>query len=418
MEITSKVTVLQSVDSARETILNSVAPLSSVPIPIDDALGMMLAEDVHARIDVPPFANSAMDGFAIVAADTTLADVEDPVMLTVIGEATAGAAIPMAVEPGTAIRIMTGAPIPQGADAVVRFEDVEEPIASKHQASGSAIVLSRSIGFHENIRSAGEDVQAGQLVLSAGTSIRPAEIGMLASIGMSVVRVHRRPRVAVIATGDELVAPGDVLGPGQIYNSNSSTISALVRRVGGEPVALGIARDSVDDLQRTLHSTENIDLILTTGGVSVGDYDLVKQVLQREGIVDLWQVRIRPGKPLAFGTLNGIPLVGLPGNPVAAAVAFEQFARPAIQRLLGYRNPSIPTVQSRLVDRIENPGGRRQFVQAKTWIVDGNYVSSRAGKQGSALLSSLVAANSLLVIPEDCPVAEPDMVVDAQMLDW
>jgi molybdopterin molybdotransferase len=418
MSVTTEAIVLRSVDSARETIVGAVAHLSAMTVAIDDALGLVLAEDVRAPLDVPPFANSAMDGYAVIASDTVPASAASPVGLEVIGEAPAGVACPIAVESGTAIRIMTGAPIPRGADAVVRFEDVEEPPAATHLKGRRSILVSRMARKQDNIRPAGEDVEAGQMVLSVGTPIRPAEIGMLASMGCAEIRVHRRPRIAVLATGDELVAPGGALGPGQIYNSNTSTICALVRRTGGESVALGIARDTTEDLRRSLRHLLDIDLILTTGGVSVGDYDLVKHVLQREGIVDLWQVRIKPGKPLAFGSLDEVPLIGLPGNPVAAAVAFEQFARPAIQRMLGHRAPSIPTVQARLLDRIENRGGRRHFVRARTWLQDGSYVSTRAGRQGSAIMTSLVNGNSLVVVPEDCPVAEPGMMVEAQMLDW
>jgi molybdopterin molybdotransferase len=262
-------------------------------------------------------------------------------------------------------------------------------------------------------------VAAGERVLAAGIALRPAEIGVLAALGREQVAVHRRPRVAVLATGDEVVDAGAELGPGQIRNSNSPTIAALVRRCGGDPILLGVARDTTAELRAKLAEARQRDLIVTSGGVSSGDYDVVKHVLQTEGNVEVWQVRIKPGKPLAFGRVGGAPLIGLPGNPVAAVVAFEQFVRPAIRKLLGHRDLGIPTVQARLLDRIDNPGGRRHFVRVRVEAeAPGGYVARVAGSQGAGVLTSLMLANGLLVVPEDLAVAEPGMMLPVQMLDW
>jgi molybdopterin molybdotransferase len=382
------------VDEAREAILAAFAPLPAITLPILDALGMVLAEEVVAGVAIPPFPNSAMDGFAVRAIDTIGASFETPIRLRVIGEAPAGYESRACVGPSTAVRIMTGAPVPEGADAVVRFEETDE-VERPGEHNGhvaDAVGIRRAAKPGDNVRPANEDVAAGDIVLRGGAHLRPAEIGMLAALGRTHVLVHRRPRVAILATGDEVVDPGDPLGPGQIRNSNSSTVAALVRRCGGEPVLLGVARDTTAALRAKLREAQRADVVITTGGVSTGDYDLVKHVLRMEGAVALWQVRIKPGKPLAFGRIGGVPLLGLPGNPVAAA---------------------------RLLDRVENRGGRRHFVRVRVEPDElGGYTARVVGAQGAGVLTSLVLGNALLVVPEDVSVAEPGMVLPAQMLDW
>jgi molybdopterin molybdotransferase len=409
------------VDEARDRILAAFAPLPTVALPILDGLDMVLAEDVVAREPIPPFPNSAMDGFAVLAADTAGAQPEAPVRLRVVGEAAAGYPPATTVEPGTAVRIMTGAPLPRGADAVIRFEETDEieTTGGRNGRVAGVVAIRRAVNPGANIRPAGEDVTPGQCVLAAGARLRPAAIGMLAALGRTHVRVHRRPRVAILATGDEVVDPGQPLGPGQIRNSNSTTVAALTRRAGGDPIVLGVARDTTPALRAKLSEAWQADLIVTTGGVSIGDYDLVKDVLQAEGTIELWQVRIKPGKPLAFGWIGGKPLVGLPGNPVAAAIAFEQFVRPALRKLLGCTNFEIPTVPARLLDRVENRGGRRHFVRVKVESAGvGSYTAHLAGAQGAGILTSLVHGNGLLVVPENMPIAEPGVVLPVQMLDW
>src|ERR671910_809512 len=343
---------------------------------------------------------------------------ERPVRLRVIAEAAAGYASAAIVTPGTAIRIMTGALVPAGADAVVRFEETDERTGAVRRGPGDTVAIGASARPGENVRPIGEDVHAGETVLAAGTRVRPAEIGVLATLNRTEVTVHRRPRVGVLATGDEIVDAGEPLRLGQIRNSNAPMLAALVSRCGGEVVSLGIARDTEDDLRGRLAQADGLDLLLTTGGVSVGDYDLVKQVLQAEGRIDLWEVRIKPGKPLAFGCLGRTPVLGLPGNPVAAAVAFEQFARPAIRKMLGDRCCEIPTVMARLSSRNENRGGRRPYVRVAGEGGPPGYVGPVAGGQGSGVLSTLAKANALLVIPETLPTAEDGVLLPAQMLDW
>jgi molybdopterin molybdotransferase len=406
------------VDDARRRILAAFSPLPMVRVPLADALGSVLAIDVVAGSSVPSFPNAAMDGFAVRAADTACASHTHPVRLRVTGEAAAGYASTVTVTPGAAVRIMTGAPVPAGADAVVRFEETDERAGTIRRGAGDVVAVFKAVCAGDNVRPVGEDVRAGETVLPAGTRVRPAEIGVLATLNRTLVAVHRRPRVGILATGDELVDPGVPLAPGQIRNSNAPMLAALVTRLGGTAVALGTARDDEDDLRYRLRRAEGLDLLLTTGGVSVGDYDLVKQVLQAEGRIDLWEVRIKPGKPLAFGFVGETPLLGLPGNPVAAAVAFEQFARPAIRTMLGHRSLGIPTVTARLEGRIENRGGRRHYVRVAVTPTAEGYVARVAGGQGSGVLSTLAKANGLLVIPEELPAANDGDLLPVQMLDW
>nr|MBA2519833.1 molybdopterin molybdotransferase MoeA [Chloroflexia bacterium] len=255
-------------------------------------------------------------------------------------------------------------------------------------------------------------------VLMRGACLRPAEIGLLAALNRTHASAHRRPRVAILATGDELVDPGQEAGPGQIRNSNTPMVEAMVRQCGGEPRVLGAAGDTTADLRAKLSAARGADLLITTGGVSVGDYDVVKDVLRLEGRIDLWQVRMKPGKPLAFGELSGVPLLGLPGNPVAAAVAFEQFARPAIRAMLGHRDLMRPTVRARLASRVENHGGRRQFVPVRVEAAADGFVANPSGSPGAGSLAALTRANGLLVVPETMAVAAAGDLFPVQLLDW
>ncbi len=403
------------VDEARARILAAFAPLPAVEVSIHEALNLTLAEGIVVGRDVPPFANSAMDGYAVRASDTRDAQPDAAVQLQVTGQVAAGYLPEVRVEPGRAIRIMTGAPVPAGADAVVRFEETDE-------AGGTGgvawIGIHRPVRPGENIRLAGEDARDGETVLTAGVRIRPAEIGLLAAVGRTRVAVHRRPRVAVLVTGDEVVDPGETPRAGQIWNSNGPMVAAQILQCGGEPVLLGVARDTTEAVRATLARAAGVDLLISTGGVSAGDYDVVKDVLQAEGRIDLWQVRLKPGKPLAFGWIGDTPLIGLPGNPVAAAIAFTQFARPAILTMLGRRDITMPTVQARLLDRIENHGSRQQYVRVRVDSTPDGYVARLAGRQGSGMLTSLTKANGLLVVPETCAIAEPGMTLPVQMPDW
>lgn len=410
------------VDEALARVLAAVSPLPAAETPILEAEGLVVAEDIIAGADIPPFRNSAMDGYAVRAADTAGASIAEPVPLRLLGSIAAGVGSPLMVAPGTAVRVMTGAVMPEGADAVVRFEETDESAYGPtrgERIERQAIGITRPAKPWDNVRPAGEDVRHGSVVIAGGTLLRPAEIGLLAALNLAGVRVYRRPRVAILSTGDEVIDIGPELEPGQIRNSNSYTLAAMAKRSGAEPVMLGVARDSMDDLSEKLSRARSADLIVTSGGVSLGDYDMVKDVLQAEGAIAIWQVRMKPGKPLAFGTIGSTPLLGLPGNPVAAAVSFEQFARPAIKRMLNRADLHAPCVTAKLTERIDNRGHRRHYVRA---LVESDgasgYTVRAAGDQGAGVLTSLARANGLLVLPEHLEVAEPGMRLPVQMIDW
>ncbi|NLE77033.1 MAG: molybdopterin molybdotransferase MoeA, partial [Chloroflexi bacterium] len=345
-----------SVEQALEMVLAQFHSLDVEQEPILESLGRVLAEEIHAEMDIPPLANSAMDGYAVRAADVAGASDAKPTRLRIVQDLAAGYVAERAVEPGTAIRIMTGAPIPSGADAVVRFED------TRQEDEWVEVRVSAPAG--QDIRAAGEDVRRGQRVLEPGVQIRPQEVGMLAAVGRSQVKVHRRPRVAVLATGDEVIAVDAPWQPGKIRNANSYSNAAQIIRCGGEPLLLGIARDDIDQLTALMRRGLDLgaDLLITSGGVSVGDFDVVKKVLAAEGEMQFWRVRMKPGKPLAFGQIQGVPLLGLPGNPVSAMVSFELFARPAILKMLGVRGWVHPRVEATLLDEIRRKDDRRHYL--------------------------------------------------------
>jgi molybdopterin molybdotransferase len=422
MNQTTPTVQMISVGEALDHILRHITPLDSRELPITEALDRVLAEDVVSTIDVPPFANSAMDGYALRAADVVQASPESPAMLKVIGEIPAGAVPDRPVGPGTAVRIMTGAPVPPGSDAVAPFELTSE---GRGEVAGSVghVAVCEPVQAGDNVREAGEDVRNGQTVLSAGHVLRPPDVGVLAGLGHPQVSVVRRPRVAILATGDELVDVHEPITPGKIRNSNEYTSIALVKRYGGVPVPLGIARDTAEDLKTKIQEglAQDVDLFLTSAGVSVGDFDIVKNVLAAEGEMHFWQVAIKPGKPLAFGSVGDVPLVGLPGNPVAAMVAFEVFARPAILKLGGHASWEKPSVRAVLDEDVHN-SGRRHFMRARVrWEADGYHVTTRGSGvqvQGSGILSSLVWANGLVVVPEEVTFIGAGSGVDVWMLDW
>jgi molybdopterin molybdotransferase len=414
---------LISVEDALAQILSQVLPLEPETVPILDALGRVLTEEIVSDIDIPPFDNSAMDGYAVRSQDITAATAHTAVWLQVIGYVAAGRVADEAVRPGTAIRIMTGAPVPAGADAVVRFEDTSEADSTEGPRDRIGIYVEILPG--ENVRLAGEDIRTGETVLGPGRLLRPQEIGVLASLGRSHVTVHRRPRVAILATGDELLEVHEPLTPGKIRNSNEYSNAALVTRYGGVPVRLGIARDDVEELTEKIREglAQGVDLFLTSAGVSVGDYDVVKDVLGTEGAMQFWQVNMKPGKPLAFGVLTDrasgktVPLIGLPGNPVSAMVSFEQFARPAILTMLGRTDLAKPTVQATLDQSLVN-SGRRGFVRVIVERKADGYHARTTGQQGSGVLTSMVWANGLAIVPEGVRHVDAGAILTVQMLDW
>lgn len=407
------------VEEALETILKRFEPLEPETVDILEALGRVLAEDVYSDIDIPPFDNSAMDGYAVQAADTKGATTEKPARLRVLADLAAGHTTDIVVEPGTAIRIMTGATLPAGADTVVRFEETSEYLTERWER-GREVEVYNEVPVGEHVRPRGEDIHCGELVLMEGTLLRAQELGVLASLGRSQVSVIGRPRVAILATGDELVGIDEELEPGQIRNSNEYSNAALVRKYGGIPVRLGIARDELDELRSKIEEglSVQVDLFLTSAGVSVGDYDVVKDVLRSEGRVHFWLVKMKPGKPLAFGEVRGVPLIGLPGNPVSAMVSFEQFVRPAILKMLGRSRLDKPTIEV-IVDEDLEGGERRDYFRAVVERRDDGYHASLVkGSHGSGVLTSMVRANALLIVPEGITQVRAGERLQAQMLDW
>lgn len=411
-----------SVEQALREILSCVEVLEPERKPILDSLGQVLAEDVYSTIDIPPADNSAMDGYAVRAEDTRGASESAPRILSVTGEVAAGSISREEVKQGTAIRIMTGAPLPDGADAVVSFEDTDEVARKSSHGDLSQIGILYEAKEGMNVRHKGEDIANGSLVLKKGTVLRPAEIGVLASLGHPAALVIRRPVVSVLATGDELADIDQPLPRGKIYNSNTYTIAAEVIRYGGIARILGIGRDSIQSLEGKIEEGLDSDMLITSGGVSKGDYDVVKDVLVKCGEINLWTVCMKPGKPSAFGVITKggkrVPLLGLPGNPVSSMVTFEQFARPAILKMLGkssFAKPSIPAV---IEDDITNTDGRRIFARVVVAKRNGKYYARLTGAQGSGILTSMARANGLAVIPEDTREVRKGDVVQVQMLDW
>lgn len=415
-----------SVEEALEKILGYVEVLEPEQKPILDCLGQVLAEDVYSDIDIPPLDNSAMDGYALRAADTLGASESSARYLVVVGEVAAGSMPTEEVRPGTAIRIMTGAPLPEGADAVVRFEDTDEVDRKSSRGDLSQIGILCQTKKGLNVRRRGEDIARGQLVLEKGKVLRPQEIGVLASLGHSTALVIRRPIVAILATGDELVGVDQPLAPAKIYDSNTYTIAAEVSRYGGIPKILGIGRDSVQSLIEKIDEGLDADMLITSGGVSKGDYDVVKDVLAERGEISFWTVCMKPGKPLAFGVIKKmegrrereVPHLGLPGNPVSSMITFEQFARPAILKMMGKKMLAKPAIRAIIKDDIVNTDGRRLFARVTVTRRGGQYHASVTGPQGSGILTSMARANGLAVIPESGKGAKAGDMVEVQMLDW
>jgi len=389
-----------SVDEALERILARIAALAPETIALGDALGCVLTEDVVADRDVPPFRNSAMDGYAVRGEDVA----RPSVRLRVVGAVGAGETPARAVGRGEAMRIMTGAPLPDGADTVVRVEDTD--------GGKEAVTITRETPTGLSVRQAGEDLRRGETVLARGTHLRPADIGVLATLGRARVPVIPRPRVSVLSTGDEVVELDAPLAPGKIRDANRYSLSAAVRAIGAEPYPIGIARDTAEDLRHALGNAAFADAVVTSGGVSVGDRDYVKPVVEQMGSMDFWSIAIRPGRPLAFGTLRtaggtrSVPIFGLPGNPVSALLTFELFVRPALLKMAGRAKLHRPRVRARLLDAVEKPAGLRLFARGVYDPVAGTVRST--GPQGSGILRSMSLANCLIEVPEAPERAGPE----------
>lgn len=418
-----------TVEEAIEKILEKVDILETESVPILDTLGQVLDEDIHSEINVPPLDNSAMDGYAVRADDTGGASETSPRVLRVIDTVLAGSISDEEVVTGTTIRIMTGAPLPKGADSVVQFENTDETKrrTSPDEDTPSEIGILSEATPGLNVRKAGEDILKGTTVLRKGAIIRPGEIGLIASLGYTEVKVIRRPMVAVLSTGNELVETGQALPEGKIYDSNAYSIASLVKRYGCIPKVLGIARDDEAELVSKLNQAQDADMILTTGGVSMGDYDMVKDILARDGEMVFWKVRVKPGKPLVFGKIQGkgrdgqprnIPHLGLPGNAVSCMVSFELFVRPALLKMMGKKNFTKPAVEAILEEDVKNNAGRRIYDRAIVEKRHGHYYARLTGPQGSGILTSMSLANGLVLIPEEKKVVKKGETVQTLMLDW
>jgi len=386
---------VKSVDRHLSDLLVGVEPLQTVTMDFLDALGAVLAEDVVSRVDLPIFDNSAMDGYAVRSRDLAGATAQSPVVMAVVGDGGAGA-VPPPAAPGAAVRVMTGAPVPVGADAVVPVECTDGGLEEVH--------ITRQPDLWANIRARAEDVTRGEVVLRRGTTVDPAGIGLIASVGLGAVRVHRRPHVLVLSTGSELVPPGEDLGPAQIYDSNGLMLAAAVRQAGGTVRRLATVHDDPDALLGALsEALPGADLVITSGGISVGAYDVVKAALGGLGTVIFERVAMQPGKPQGRGLLgpDRTPIITLPGNPVSAYVSFHVFVRPVLRRMLGYQDVTRPAVAARLLEPLRSPSGRRQFVRVHLATVGEERVVRPVGGPGSHLVGALARSNALVVVPED-----------------
>lgn len=404
---------LLTVEEAQARILADVPLQPPEIVPLAQAIGRVLAEDVHSTVDVPPWDNSAMDGYALRAADTE----EGEVRLSLLEVVGAGAVAQAAVVPGAAIGVMTGAPIPEGADAVVMVEHTDGA------TEGTVCVRGRSeVGRH--IRRRGEDVAQGSVVLTAGTVCSPARAGLASSVGHTTLAVRRRPVVAILSTGDEIVAPGQPLAPGQIWSSNNATLCGLVLAAGAVPLDLGIVPDTLEATTAALQrAIEGADAVVTTGGVSVGAYDFVKEAFEAVGGgLSFWKVKMKPGKPLAFGQVGPegrgrVPLFGLPGNPVSCMVNFLQFVRPWLRTSLGDRTPHLPVIDATAGDDFLQRPGRARLIRVRLERGERGWIARSTGSQSSGVLTSMARADGLMLVGADAPSPSIGDPVRVQLID-
>lgn len=398
------------VEEARRKILEKIRFKGAEKVALGEALGRTLAEDIVAERSNPPLDNSAMDGYALIAEDIAGAAPESPVKLEVVEEIAAGYSAKGTLKSGQAMRIMTGAPIPAGADAVLMQEDTVK--------EGQFILAKDRAGAGENIRKAGEDVQKGETVIKKGATLSPAHIGMMAAAGRPYAAVGQRPTVSVLSTGDEILELGRKPEGPQIYNSNGHMLAAQIRSAGGIPLYLGVAKDAEKDLMEKFEWALQADIVVSSGGVSVGDYDLVKACLRKMGQEMLfWKVAMKPGKPLAFGRIGDKPVFGLPGNPVSSFVSFEQFVRPSLKKAMGCANLMRQTVRAKLTRAVRKKPGRLHFLSATVSSDSGEYTVTPAGEQGSGILKSAANANGLLIFPlEDTEIKEGEQAA-VQLLE-
>jgi len=387
-----------SVEEALESILSRISVLGIERVDVMASLGRVLAEPIVSRREIPPWANSSMDGYAVRSEDSRAG-----ATLSVVGRVEAGALPSGSVGRGEAMRIFTGAPLPPGADTVVPQEDVE--------ATNGSVTLSGALERAAYVRPAGEDVRVGDRVLEPGVTLSAAEVGLLATLGHAQVSVYRRPRVAILSTGNELADLGTEPGPGQIPNTNTYSLMAQVLETGGEPISLGVAPDRLEAIEERVRRAKDADVVLSSAGVSVGELDLVREAFTRAGAeLHLWKVSMRPGKPITFGSLGARPVFGLPGNPVSAMVTFELFVRPALRRIAGSNVIDRPRLRARALEPIANPGSRRGYLRVTLTPDAQGYGARLTGDQGSAILRSMVLADGLAVVAPDTTIATGEAV--------
>jgi len=411
---------LISVNEALQRLLSSFHPVQSESILLSESAGRVLYEGVKSEIDLPLFTNSSMDGFAVRSIDVSKASKNHPVTLSIVEDIPAGKTPSIHLEENQSSRIMTGAPIPSGADAVIPVEDTDQYDLKSRSSYDlpPAITVYRAVGPGDYIRHKGEDVKKNEVVLHANSPLKPQELGILAMLGKAQISVYRRPKIIILSTGDELVPVEVPLQSGQIHDSNAYTLSALIERDFGDPEYLGIVSDNEDSVREFLITAvaKSADLILSSAGVSVGVFDFVRTVVQSDGNLNFWRVNMRPGKPIAFGDFQGVPFIGLPGNPVSAFVGYEVFVRPAILKLSGIQDVPRYRIKAKLIEDIESDG-RESYLRGIIHLKNDEWIARLTGHQGSGNLLSLVQANALLIIPSGVKSLAAGAEVDAWLLD-
>jgi len=408
---------LLSVEQARERILSQLHPITTESLQLVECNNRVLEQDIAASTDLPLFDNSSMDGFAVRAADVANAGNASPPSLRVVADIPAGSSPIISLAPGQAARIMTGAQMPAGADAVVPVEDTDFDNRDAGSSPPEHVQILKPVKAGGNVRPRGMDIRAGEIVLEKGHLLKPQDLGLLAMLGVPNVIVHRRPRIALLSSGDELISVDSALEPGKIRDSNSYVLAALIESANAEVVRLGVAKDNRASVEALFERAveQHVDMIISSAGVSVGAYDFIKEVIESNGKMDFWRVNMRPGKPLTFGEYRGIPFIGLPGNPVSAFVGFEVFVRAALGRLGGLLNGSRQTVRVRSEEEI-NSDGRESYLRAIVHEENGVLVAHLTGHQGSGNLRSLVQANALLIIPAGVKCVPAGQEVNAWLL--
>lgn len=394
-------TRLIPVSDALDRLLSVISPTDLEGIKLQQCVGRVLGSTISAQFDLPRFTNSSMDGFAVRSADVEQASSQSPIKLKVIADIPAGDTFDQSIDSGQCARIMTGAQLPYGADAVVPVEQTSFQVREAGAPTPDKVEIYQAIKQGDFVREQGEDISKGEIVYQPGIRLRPQDLGYLAMLGIIDIDVHKKPRVAILSTGDELLPVGAPLEPGKIYNSNSYTLFSLVEKYGGYPINLGIASDIEEDVRDKLFEAEEkkVDLIVSSAGVSVGAFDYVRTVVEQFGSLRFWRVNMRPGKPLAFGDFRGIPFIGLPGNPVSAFVGFEVFVRPALQKMSGVTNHNDRERLMVILGEQVESDGRESYLRAIVTKKNNQWIAKLTGHQGSGNLRSIVQANALILIP-------------------